>query len=97
MFENLLPIGSVVTLRGGFKKLMITGVKIAKEDNPEKFYDYIGVFYPEGFVGAESNFLFDHNDINDIVFRGYENPERKSFIEFMEESYENQIDSEENV
>lgn len=90
MYKELLPIGSVVILRGGLKKLMITGVTIAKEDEPDKFYDYIGVMYPEGFMGAESNFLFDHSDINDVVFRGYDNPERQSFIEFMEDSYNNQ-------
>lgn len=90
MFNELLPIGSVVMLRGGVKKLMITGIKIATEDNPETFYDYIGVFYPEGFIGAESNFLFNHSDINDVVFIGYKNPERESFIDYMEEAYEAQ-------
>ncbi len=48
MFKNLLPIGSVIMLKGGVKKLMITGIKVSTEDQPEKFYDYIGVFYPEG-------------------------------------------------
>ena len=87
MFKELLPIGSVVALKGNTKKLMITGMKIAKEDEPEIYYDYMGVFFPEGYVGNKSNFLFNHSDINDIVFLGYDNPERKSFIEFMEESY----------
>lgn len=87
MFKELLPIGSVVTLKGNIKKLMVTGIKIAKEDEPENYYDYMGVFFPEGYVGNNSNFLFNHSDINDIVFRGYDNPERQSFIEFMEESY----------
>ncbi len=96
MFRELLPIGSVVILKGGLKKLMITGIMLAKDDEPEKFYDYIGVFYPEGFVGVETNFLFNHDDINDVVFRGYENPERNSFIDFMEESYNNQNTTEDN-
>jgi len=87
MFKELLPIGSVVALKGNIKKLMITGIKIAKEDEPEIYYDYMGVFFPEGYVGNNSNFLFNHSDINDIVFYGYDNPERQSFIEFMEESY----------
>lgn len=87
MFKELLPIGSVVILKGNIKKLMITGIKIAKEDEPNTYYDYMGVFFPEGYVGNNSNFLFNHNDINDIVFWGYDNPERQSFIAFMEKAF----------
>ena len=47
--ENLLPIGSVVLLKGGVKRLMIYGVRQTdKKDNTE--YDYIGVLYPEGNI-----------------------------------------------
>lgn len=89
MFEKLLPIGSVVLLRGGAKKLMIVGIKQIKtdaEDVDKKEYDYIGVMYPEGFLGNETNFLFNHEDINDVVFTGYNNPERAEFIAFLEEA-----------
>ena len=34
-----------------------------------------------------SIFWFNHSDVNDVVFRGYENPERVEFIEYMEEVY----------
>ncbi len=88
MFKELLPIGSVVLLRGGVKKIMITGMSVAKEDEPDEFFDYIGVLYPEGFIGAESNFLFNQQDINDIVFRGYDNPERQDFLDYLEENYQ---------
>lgn len=88
MIKELLPIGSVVILQGGVKKLMVIGIKVASEKNPTEFYDYIGVLYPEGFIGAKGNFLFNHSDINDIVFTGYNNPERQSFMEFLEEEYE---------
>lgn len=88
MFKNLLPIGSVVLLKEGTKKLMITGIKPVSNDKPDTVFDYIGVVYPEGYLGNEYNFLFNHNDINDIVFTGYNNPEREKFIEFLEEEYE---------
>ena len=87
MFKELLPIGSVIILKGNIKKLMITGIKIAKADEPSTYYDYMGVFFPEGYVGDNSNFLFNHSDINDVVFLGYDNPERQSFIAFMEKAY----------
>lgn len=87
MFKNLLPIGSVVLLKGGSKKLMITGVKPVSSESPDTVYDYIGVVYPEGYLSSEYNFLFNHEDINDIIFTGYNNPERETFLDFLEEEY----------
>ena len=86
MFKELLRIGSVVLLKGGIKKIMVTGIKpVSKDDDgTEQEYDYIGVIYPEGYLNDEFNFLFN---VNDVVFRGYENPERVEFIEYMEEVY----------
>ena len=48
MFKELLPIGSVVLLKGGIKKIMVTGIKpVSKDDDgTEQEYDYIGVIYP---------------------------------------------------
>ncbi len=89
MLENLLPIGSVVLLKGGVKKLMVIGIKPIKEDEPNEVYDYIGVIYPEGFLGNQYNFLFNHDDINDVVFLGYDNPERKEFISIIQEAMNN--------
>lgn len=93
MIKELLPIGSVVILQGGIKKIMITGLKVAKKDTPTDFYDYIGVLYPEGFIGDEANFLFNHSDINDVVFLGYNNPERESFMSFLEEEYYKELEN----
>ena len=33
-------------------------------------------------------FFFNHDQINDVVFRGYENPEREEFLERLEENLE---------
>lgn len=88
MFEKLLPIGSVVLLKEGTKKLMIIGVKPVTAEKPDEIYDYIGVLYPEGFLSNEYNFLFNHDNINDVVFVGYNNPERENFIKVMAEAYE---------
>lgn len=90
MFEELLPIGSVVLLQGGTKKLMIIGIKPVAAEKPNEVYDYIGVVYPEGFLSNEHNFLFNHADINDVVFIGYNNLERKAFIEAITQAYKNE-------
>lgn len=88
MIKDLLPIGSVVLLKDGVKKLMITGIKPINQDEPEVVYDYIGVIYPEGFLSNEYNFLFNHVDINDVIFKGYDNPERQEFLELVQKAYE---------
>ena len=79
MADFLLPIGSVVSLNKGNKKLMVIGVKQMESANPERIYDYLGVVYPEGFVGENAVFLFDHKDILDIIYTGYKNSEYENF------------------
>ena len=79
-FQNLLPIGSVIRLTGATKSIMIFGIR---QWNPEKNreYDYIGVLYPEGNLGGETQIMFNHEDIEHVAFRGYETPEREAFIQ----------------
>lgn len=84
--KDLLPVGSVVLLKDATKKLMIIGI-LQVNPSENKIYDYLGVPYPEGFVGADNNFLFNHTDINDIIFTGYSNPERDTFMKAMDVLY----------
>lgn len=84
--KELLPIGSVIWLREAERPLMIFGVKQSNIETGEE-YDYIGVLYPEGNMGTESQFLFQHKDIEKVVFRGYETEERKTFLEELEGFY----------
>ena len=85
--NELLPIGSIVLLEGAEKKLMIFGVgQTQLEEN--KDFDYIGVVYPEGNMGEGSQFLFNHSDIEEIVFRGYEDVERDNFLEMLYSYFE---------
>lgn len=84
--KDLLPIGSVVLLKEGKKKLMIFGVRQMDSEIQEE-YDYIGVMYPEGNIGIEGQFLFNHENIEQIFFRGYEDEERESFIRTLTEYY----------
>ena len=88
MIEKILPIGSVVLLKNGTKKLVITGIKPMATNEPQTVYDYIGVLYPEGYLGNVGNYLFNHVDITDVVFRGYDNPEWKEFVSLVEQSLE---------
>ena len=66
--DQLLPIGSVVRLKDGEKDLMIIGILPTNEGTT---YDYLGVFYPEGYLNQEYVFLFNHTDIEKIKFVGF--------------------------
>lgn len=84
--KELLPIGSIVLLKGGKKRLMVFGVK--QMDNGTKIeYDYIGVLYPEGNMGEAGQYLFNHENIDQIFFRGYEDEEREGFLKGLEMFY----------
>lgn len=85
--KDFLPVGSVVVLKNGTKKLMIFGIIQSNADNPNEEYDYIGVPYPEGNMGQDYQYLFYHKDIEQVFFKGYEDLERQVFIENLEQFY----------
>lgn len=85
--KELLPIGSVVRLGKGTKKLMIEGIK-QTEARTDKIYDYIAVSYPIGCIdGSEGKILFNHEKIYEILFRGYEDKEREEFIDKLDKFF----------
>ncbi|MCM1158059.1 MAG: DUF4176 domain-containing protein [Bacteroidales bacterium] len=88
MIRDLLPIGTVVLLKEAKKPLMIFGIKQMAVENPDEEYDYIGVLYPEGNMGANYQYLFNHDDIQEIYFKGYETEERKKFLEEIAKAYD---------
>lgn len=78
MLNNMLPLGSVITLDGASKKLMIVGVMLQNEED-HKVYDYLGLPYPEGYVDDETLFLFMEKDIKEVHFVGYMDAETQLF------------------
>ncbi|MDO5411618.1 MAG: DUF4176 domain-containing protein [Lachnospiraceae bacterium] len=78
--KGLLPVGSVVVLKDGEKRLMIIGIMQTNAGGDGKEYDYLGIFYPEGYIGEEFQYMFNHEDIKEVVFRGFEDEERSKFI-----------------
>ena len=51
------------------------------ENGKDIAYDYVGVPYPEGYIGQESAMLFNHDNIEEITFKGYSDAERLILIE----------------
>jgi len=87
MIKELLPIGSVVMLKKAEKALMIYGIKQLDVDNPEVEFDYIGVLYPEGNIGSNFQYLFNHRDIERVLFEGYRTDEWSKFLETIAQAY----------
>lgn len=87
MMDYLLPVGSIIRLAGGEKRLMIFGVKQSDNKGDGKEYDYVAVLYPEGNLGAEYQYMFNHGDIEDVYFRGFDDVERQNFIKLLGEAY----------
>lgn len=84
---DLLPIGTVVILKSGTKKLMVFGIIQTVQENPDQEYDYIGVPYPEGNMGQDYQYLFNHADVEQVFFRGFEDVDRQEFIYNLTEFY----------
>lgn len=78
-YGKFLPIGTVVLLKGGKKRLMITGFCSYDLANKTKAYDYTGRLYPEGIITSKETALFNHNQIEKIYFLGYSDQEEKNF------------------
>lgn len=87
--KDLLPIGSVVLLEDGSKKLMIIGVKQTDVSSGEE-YDYLSVIYPEGFINEDTLFFFNHDVIDKVFYSGMHDDEREEFIEKLSDFYTNQ-------
>lgn len=79
MNKKELPIGTVVMLTGGSKKVMITGYR-SKNADADKVFDYNGCVFPEGLM-ENIYCLFDANQIEDVLYMGLENDESKAYAE----------------
>ena len=86
--SDLLPVGSIVLLKEGEKKLMVCGIKQSDASGDGREYDYLGVLYPEGHIGDQFQYLFNHEDIAEIFFRGYQDQERDEFLTKLAALYE---------
>ena len=77
---NYLPIGSVVLLKGGCKKLLIISraLQVRTEDS-EYYFDYGGVVYPEGLFGEQIAY-FNSEGIREVVFKGYSDTEEEKAV-----------------
>ena len=81
---ELLPLGTIVVLRDGYKKLIVIGRKIYS-GNGEKLNDYLGCLYPEGYLGEEYCYVFNNEDIDQVIYKGYSDLEDEVFTKTLKE------------
>lgn len=98
MKERFLPIGTVVLLKGAKTPLMITSycifptgkqIKNGQEIDPEqKMYEYGACTYPHGVIDRSIVNAFDHNQIEEILFMGYETKDSEELSQLLNGGYE---------
>jgi len=87
--KKYLPIGTVVMLKDGTKRVMITGFCSAGEENPNTVWDYTGCLYPEGYLSSNQTCLFNHEQIVEVFHMGLaDDDEEKAFKEQMDKLIE---------
>ncbi len=85
--KKYLPIGTVVLLKDATKRIMIAGYCVTTIGETTKVWDYCGYRYPEGFGQKADLRMFDHSEIEKIVYLGLINEEEKAFADKIEEIY----------
>mgnify|MGYP000165558337 CR=1 FL=1 len=98
MKERFLPIGTVVLLKGGKKEVMITSycifptnyqIKDGDPVAPEKtLFEYGGCVYPEGILDSNMACAFNHNQIEKIIYLGYESEQQKELSKILNAGFE---------
>ena len=103
MKDRFLPIGTVVLLKGATNEVVITSLGVIPGDveytetGEEKeiedlrllnLFEYGGHPFPIGTAEPEAAILFDHKDIEKIVYMGYETEEHKQLSTALLEKFD---------
>ena len=93
--EKYLPIGSVVSINGYNRKIMITG--FFKKNSDGNYCDYSGCVYPEGNVIGVAEILFNHEQITSVFYSGMINEEELAYKEILKKFVANIIPTQSNT
>ena len=86
--KDILPVGSVVSIRFSKEKYMIIGFCTIDEET-KKIYDYSAVRYPIGFESLNNINMFNKEVIKKIYHFGFFNDEHKEYEKKIKEALEN--------
>lgn len=81
--KEYLPLGSVITLKNGSKRLMIVG-RLQNQIGSNDIYDYAAVLWPEGLVDSKHFYLFNQEDLDKLYYIGLQDMEEFQFSSILE-------------
>lgn len=81
---EFLPLGSVVTLQQGTKRLMIVG-RLQQQVDSNTVYDYAAVLWPQGVVDSQHFYLFNQEDIQTLFYIGLQDIQEFNYRFVLEE------------
>lgn len=90
--KTLLPLGSLVIIKGALKKLMIVNRANVVADN---YFDYGAILYPEGMID-ENLAYFNQEDILKIVSKAYSDDDDELMVEQLLQAKEEYLASRQN-
>lgn len=74
--KRLLPIGTVLKLNPEEKeKIMIIGRLVKESEKDTKIWDYCGCNAPIGIAGDEKLIFFNHEQVKQLLFIGFQDEE----------------------
>lgn len=91
--KSLLPLGSVVLLKGGQKRLMVCG-RIQTDVATGITYDYSACYYPNGIIDSKELFMFNNDNIQKMFFIGFQDGEELAFRKFLDKELSGKENSE---
>ena len=80
MNKKYLPIGSIVKLKNKDVLIMVTGYYSVEYEKNVMIYDYSGCLYPEGLMVKNGICSFNHSDIDNVIFKGYESDSYNTLV-----------------
>lgn len=93
---KFLPIGTIVILKNGTRKIMITSYLIISggtdKEKEQKMFDYGGCPYPAGIIDSSYAVGFNHSQIEKVVHMGHVDEEQKELNEILNKNYKNFYD-----
>ena len=80
-----LPIGTILLLKNATKNVMITGFASMSPETGEEIFDYSVCPYPEGFLNYNEVCVFNHDQIDKVIFQGYADEQEDNFKKLLVE------------
>jgi len=86
MLERYLPLGSVVKIKENAHLYMITGRMMSYENENGEIIskDYHAVLYPFGVLNTNEQIMFNHDQIEKMLFIGYQDFREAAFQKELE-------------